>query len=363
MIETIATRVITKYLKKGNMARCLRDILPSSGLSKEDREKTAHIIHDIIRWKKLYESIMESEGVPLTAEGYVNCALNGKQAYASNYPFEIRYSCSSYVASILEQTADWATYLNETPPTTLCVNCNTSSRAEVISVLQKERLPTESSVLETAVLTTSISKYSPVVAQRFAHVMDENSQLIAALAVHLGDSIFDFCAGNGGKSLAMASLSKNTKKLSAYELNESKRAILQQRCTDYDAHVTVIDTPLKKTYDVVLVDAPCTGLGAARRNPEVKYIKEAGTLPATQLGILEEATTHVKKNGYLLYAVCTITPEETYQVIQTFIKNHGFNIKKFHHPSYAKYLQEKKQGVFTAIPRGDLFYLSLLQKQ
>jgi 16S rRNA (cytosine967-C5)-methyltransferase len=363
MDEKVVVQIITKYLRKGNMARCLRDILPSSGLSKEQREEIAETVHDVVRWRRLYEHIIEVSDLPPSAETYLKLALDGAQADASLYPFEYRYSCSSYIANILKDHAEWAGYLNETPPTTLCVNFNKSTMDNVITLLQQDNLPAERSLLPTALLTTSISKYSQVIQQRFAHVQDETSQLVSFLAASRDESIFDFCAGSGGKSLTMASITKNTKKLHAYELNAEKRTTLKQRCDEYDAHVIVEDKPSKKKYDLVLVDAPCTGLGAARRNPEAKYIKQSGDLPQIQLSILQQAAASVKEGGMLFYAVCTVTPEETTKVIHTFLKDDRFTLTSFDDHPYKKFLLKTDSGAFSALPRGDLFFLSVLRKE
>jgi 16S rRNA (cytosine967-C5)-methyltransferase len=294
---------------------------------------------------------------------YLRLARDGAQADASSFPFEYRYSCSSYVADILKNYAEWAEYLNETPPTTLCVNFNKRTLDQVLTLLQQENLPAERSILPTALHTTSVSKYSTVLQQRLAHVQDESSQLVSFLAASYGDSIVDWCAGNGGKSLAIASMTKNKKNLHAYEMNAAKRTTLKRRCHEYNADVIIKDHPPKEKYDLVLVDAPCTGLGAARRNPEAKYIESAGDLPQTQLSILRQAATNVKENGVLFYVVCTITPEETTQVVQTFIKDDGFSLTWFDDNPYQKYLLKDTYGGFSTLPRGDLFYLSLLRKE
>jgi 16S rRNA (cytosine967-C5)-methyltransferase len=362
MEKKVATQIIHKYLKKGNMARCLRDILPSAGLSVQKRERVADIVHSVVRWKTLYDHLILSRGLSVSAASYVDLAIAGAQADASSFPFEIRYSCSPYVANLLKDHEDWAAYLNQTPPSTLCVNFNKSKQADVIDMLRKENLPVERAVLQTALFTTSASKYSKVIQQRLAHVQDETSQLVSFLSVSMGESIFDYCAGNGGKSLSMASMTKNKKTLYAYELNETKRETLKRRCDEYDAHVSVVDDPSKNQYDVVLVDAPCTGLGAARRNPEVKYIDDAGSLPETQHSILTHAAETVKIGGMLFYAVCTITPEETTQVIQSFLKNKPFTVCSWEDVTYAEYLLKNDYGAFTNLPRGDLFFLSILKR-
>lgn len=362
MEEKVAAQVITKYLRKGNMARCLRDILPSAGLSKEQREDIADIVHTVVRWKRLFEHIIETQDLPLSAETYVKLAKDGAQADAMRYPFEYRYSCSPFVADILKDHGDWAEYLNETPPTTLCVNFNKSTTEDVISMLHQQSLPAERSHLQTALLTTSVSKYSKVIQERYAHVQDECSQLVSFLAASLGGSVFDFCAGNGGKSLSIASMTQNKKKLYAYEINATKRTTLKQRCSEYNANVIVEDTLPKRKFDLVLVDAPCTGLGAARRNPEAKYIDGVGDFPKTQISLLSQATAQVKSGGFLFYAVCTITPEETSQVIETAMNANGFSLYSLEDFQYNKYLMKDNYGFFTTLPRGDLFFISVLKK-
>ncbi len=363
MEKKVAVRIVSKYLKKGNMARCLRDILPAAGLSKKQRQEISEIVHDVVRWKRLYEHILDNRGLSLSAENFVNLARDGAQADAYSYAFEYRYSCSSYVADILKDHAEWAEFLNEMPPTTLCINFNKTTIDKVLTLLQQETLPSERGVLPSAVLTTSVGKYSKVIQQCFAHVQDESSQFVSFLASFLGDSIYDMCAGNGGKTLALASITRNQKKLSAYDLNATKRATLKRRCEEYNAIVTVEQYASEKTYDLVLVDAPCSGLGAARRNPEAKYIDGVDNLPKTQISLLCQAAQNVRKNGMLFYAVCTITPEETTRVIETFLKNERFTVSYFEQQPYQTFLLRNSFGAFTMLPRGDLFFLSVLKKE
>jgi 16S rRNA (cytosine967-C5)-methyltransferase len=362
MEEKVATQVVTKYLKKGNMARCLRDILPSANLSKKQRQDIADLVHTVVRWKRLFEHIIHTKGLPDTAESYVELAREDAQEDAASYPFEYRYSCSRYVAQVLKDHEIWAEYLNETPPTTVCVNFNKSTIDEVVSILHEESLSAQRSLLPTALLTTSVGKYSKIIQMHYAHVQDESSQLVSFLAATLGKSIFDFCAGNGGKSLALASITKNEKELFAYEINSIKRATLRQRCSQYAADVTIEETLSQRKYDLVLVDAPCTGLGAARRNPEAKYVEGTGNLPQTQAALLLQAAKFVKPNGVLFYAVCTITPEETSDVIEKFISPKGFTLLNVDDIPYQEYLLKNTNGFFTRIPQGDLFYLSVLKK-
>ena len=362
MEKSIAVQIIRKYLKKGNMARCLRDILPSSGLSKAQRQQIADIVHTVVRWRRLYEYIIDRRGLTPTAETYFQLALDGAQADAVSYPFEYRYSCSSYVAEILKDHAEWAEILNEVPPTTICINFNKTTSKEVTALLQQESFPVEQGFLPTSLHTTSVSKYSKVIQKCFAHVQDESSQLVSYIAVIFGDSIYDMCAGNGGKSLAMASMVKNGKNIHAYEKNDEKRSTLKRRCEEYNARVIIENQPTRASFDVVLVDAPCSGLGAARRNPEAKYIDDAGLYPHTQMALLRQASQNLKHDGILIYAVCTVTLEETGQVIQNFLQQTGFTLVPYEDAVYEKFLQRNDFGIFLRIPRGDLFFLSILRK-
>ncbi len=362
MIDKVATKIIAKYLEKGNMSRCLRDILPLSNLTLEQRDQVAEIVHDVVRWKKLYDTIIKERGIKKLPETYAQLATVKAHLGAKNLPFEYKYSCSEYVAKILKKRETLAKYLNERPPTTLCVNLNKSSIDEVLDVLRKEKLPAEQSNLETAILTTSNGRYSFAIKNRYAHVQDESSQLISYIAVELGDTILDFCAGNGGKSLSMASITKNKKILHSYDINPKKRETIKQRCIEYNANIVVEDEPPKKKFDVILVDAPCTGVGAARRNPEAKYVEGPGDFPKIQLDILKDAAKTVNKGGIILYSVCTITSEETKDVVENFTKQNQFEIIGLNNNSYSKLLMKNKYGAFTNVPGGDLFFISILQK-
>jgi len=361
--EHIAEQVIAKYLRKGNMSRCLRDILPTTQLTKQQRETVADIVHDVVRWKKLYDFLLEKNGEEKNPQRYVQCVFEKASENVQDLPSDYRYSCSSYVASLLEKKVAWAEYLNQKPPTTLCVNFNKSTRKEVEHILKEEGLPTEESTIETALRTTSIGRYSSAVKNNLAHVQDESSQLISVLTESLGDSILDYCAGNGGKSLTIASLSRNQKKLSAFEINPKKRLILEQRCKQNNALVTIEQEIPQKNYDVVLVDAPCSGLGVARRNPEAKYIENAGEYPAIQLKILEEATHHLASGGTLVYSVCTFTPEETKEVVKQFSRSSGLTSSSLEKSPYHHVLEQHTYGSFTKIPEGDIFFVSLLKKK
>jgi 16S rRNA (cytosine967-C5)-methyltransferase len=242
------------------------------------------------------------------------------------------------------------------------VNFNRAAHREVMDSLISEGLPANASALETAVVTSSSGKYSSIVKTGMAHVQDEASQLVSHIAAGLGQSILDFCAGNGGKTLALASITRNSKSLHAMDASPERMAVLEARCREYGAKVDIM-TPVHKTFDVVLVDAPCSGAGAGRRNPEAKYVAGPIGFPEVQFKILREASKRVAGNGFIIYSVCTFTPEETGDTVEKFLKAGGFRAVHFDELPFRELLEEAAFGAFTNVPGGDIFYVSVMKKE
>ncbi|RLF61393.1 MAG: RsmB/NOP family class I SAM-dependent RNA methyltransferase [Thermoplasmata archaeon] len=365
--DKIALRILSKWLKKGNMAMRMRNILPYSGLSYRERESVAKLLHNIVRWKRYYDFILEYHSMDKEPNNYIDLARNKikiDRKIENVIPKEkfvaIRYSFSDYIANLLEEKfPELIEYLNSEPDTTLCVNLIKTTRERVLDILFEEGIRGKSSILETAVITESIARYSYVIRQGLAHVQDEASQLIAKITVSFGMRILDYCCGSGGKTLAMASITRNKAKLYAYDINKDKLLNLKKRMSIYRAKIKILWEKPKKKFEVVLVDAPCSGIGASRRNPEAKYISSCREYQIKQLEILKEASKVVKKNGYLIYAVCTFTPEETVEVSKIFLKK----FKEFREVEVNyDMLKELDVGYLTSIPGGDIFYLSVFRR-
>lgn len=165
-------------------------------------------------------------------------------------------------------------------------------------------------------------------------VQDEGSQL-AALLTGAGPrlQILDLCAGAGGKSLAMSAATHNTGQIYAYDEDRDRlkpiydrikrnwtRNIQVLRARDKDALAALGDR-----FDIVLVDAPCTGTGVWRRRPEAKWRLKAGNIEsrvADQREVLELAVAHVRPGGRLVYVTCSILPEENVDQVQAFVTRH-----------------------------------------
>ena len=164
-------------------------------------------------------------------------------------------------------------------------------------------------------------------------VQDEGSQLIGyALAPRRGEMVADFCAGAGGKTLLLGALMRSSGRLYAFDVVDKRLANLKPRLarsglsnvhpqlltSERDARVKRLAGKL----DRVLVDAPCTGFGTLRRNPDLKWRQteqDVAELTAKQAAILQSAATLVKPGGRLVYATCSVLPEENDQVIDAFV--------------------------------------------
>ncbi len=167
-------------------------------------------------------------------------------------------------------------------------------------------------------------------------VQDEGSQLLGLmLAPKRSDMVVDFCAGAGGKTLMLAALMNSQGRLYALDVSEKRLANLKPRLKRSGAsniQPTLIDNEndlkvkrLAGKIDRVLVDAPCSGLGTLRRNPDLKFRQSAQSvaeLNQKQANILNAAARLLKKGGRLVYATCSILPEENQHIVQTFLASH-----------------------------------------
>lgn len=160
------------------------------------------------------------------------------------------------------------------------------------------------------------------VAEGRAVVQDEASmRVVHATGVRHGDRVLDLCAGPGGKATHLARLAGPDGRVTAVELHPHRAQLVRAAAARQDLEVDVLvgdalDAPLpaEATYDVVLLDAPCTGLGTGRRRPEVRWRRtpdEADELAALQRRLLRAAAERVAPGGHLTYAVCTWTSQET----------------------------------------------------
>lgn len=172
-------------------------------------------------------------------------------------------------------------------------------------------------------------------------VQDEGSQLVALLAnAKPGEKVIDFCAGAGGKTLALAAMMQNKGRILAWDTSESRleQSVKRLRRAGVDnvqRHALTSETDSfikrhKDSADVVMIDAPCSGSGTWRRNPDLKWRfgeRDLTEITAIQERILDSARRLVKKGGKLLYITCSLFEEENeFQVKQFLTKYPEFTL-------------------------------------
>ncbi len=196
----------------------------------------------------------------------------------------------------------------------------------------------------------------------FFEVQDASSQMVAQyLEVSPGMRVVDACAGAGGKTLHLAALMQNKGQIIALDIYENKLKELKRRAKRAGAHNIEprhIDSTkvIKKLYnnvDRVLIDAPCSGLGVLRRNPDAKWKLQPefiDEIKKTQAEILNSYAKMVKVGGKLVYATCSILPSENENQVQYFLESH----KDF------KFIAEKK--ILPSVSGYDGFYMALLER-
>jgi 16S rRNA (cytosine967-C5)-methyltransferase len=196
-------------------------------------------------------------------------------------------------------------------------------------------------------------------------VQDANSQLVAALLdVRPGMRVVDTCAGAGGKSLHLAALMGNKGQIIALDVYGSKLKELKRRARRNGAHniePREIDSTkvFKKLYgsaDRVLIDAPCTGLGVLRRNPDTKWKLRPeflGKITKTQQEILGNYSKMVKPGGKMVYATCSILPQENSDQVQSFLGS----------GEGSDFSLETEKKIYASKSGFDGFYMALLGKK
>lgn len=236
-------------------------------------------------------------------------------------------------------TLELAHAMNQPAPLDLRVNSLKANREEVVATLAEAPIlcvPTPYAPLGLRVIKKPTLQNLPLFKSGAIEVQDEGSQLLAQIVgAKRGEMVVDFCAGAGGKTLALGATMRNTGRLYAFDVSEKRLAKLKPRMARSglsNIHPVLIahenDGKVKRLagkIDRVLVDAPCSGLGTLRRNPDVKWrqtpeaIAEMNT---KQIAILSSAARLVKSGGRLVYGTCSLLDEENEAIAAQFLASH-----------------------------------------
>lgn len=224
-------------------------------------------------------------------------------------------------------------------PLDLRVNLAKTSREDALAELQAAGLGAEPTPMAPAGIRMTgkpALNQLPIFVNGLVEVQDEGSQLLCNLvAPKRGEMVVDFCAGAGGKTLALGAAMRSTGRLYAFDVSEKRLANLKPRLARSglsNVHPVLIDSErdakikrLAGKADRVLVDAPCSGLGTLRRNPDLKWRQTPESvleLTAKQSAILESAARLVKGGGRVVYATCSVLEAENEAIVRDFLAAH-----------------------------------------
>jgi 16S rRNA (cytosine967-C5)-methyltransferase len=235
-----------------------------------------------------------------------------------------------------EQALTIARSMQQQASLDLRVNRLNGVREEVLALFAKENIPASPTPYspDGVRLKDKIALNKHVLFSKgVIEVQDEGSQLLALLvAPRRGEMVADFCAGAGGKTLALGAIMHNSGRLYAFDISERRLANLKPRLARSglsNIHPQLIanesDQKLKRLagkFDRVLVDAPCSGLGTLRRNPDLKWRQtpqDLAELMVKQANILSAAGKLVRPGGRLVYATCSLLHEENEAIVEAFL--------------------------------------------
>lgn len=230
--------------------------------------------------------------------------------------------------------------LQQPAPLDLRVNTMLTKRDEILAALCQDGIQAEATPYSPVGIRLTgkpaINRHRLFLSGQI-EVQDEGSQLLGyLLAPRRGEMIVDFCAGAGGKTLLLGALMRSSGRIYAFDTSEKRLNNLKPRLKRSglsNLHPQLItnenDSKVKRLagkIDRVLVDAPCSGLGTLRRNPDLKWRQSPQSiqeLKQKQSAILTAAAKLLKPGGRLVYATCSLLPEENLEVVESFLSNHA----------------------------------------
>lgn len=351
---------------------------------KRDRNEFSHAVYEIVRWRRLLEfaaqkpdswSLLgaylarENRPIPAWPEFSALDAAQMEARFHGDLPRAIRQSVPDWLDDLgQKQLGDsWdaeLSALNEEAPVVLRANTLVSSRDELRRELQTQNI--ESGPIEglpDALQLAGRPRLNSLAAWKHGafETQDAASQLVAPfLEIEAGQNVVDACAGAGGKTLHLAALMENQGRLLALDVSQAKLDELERRARRAGAHVVArrADKQLLRDSrafaDRLLLDMPCSGLGTLRRQPDIKWRLSPeflARLADTQRAILRDYSPLLRPGGKLVYATCSILPQENERQIERFLEdNPAFEL-------------EESRAISPAHDGFDGFYLARLGKK
>jgi len=235
-----------------------------------------------------------------------------------------------------EQVERWVQFNNDAAPLTLRANTLRISREQLQERLARHDVETTATQYAPDGLLVRSGNPLRTAEDDSFFIQDEASQLVPlVMDAQPGERILDLCASPGGKTVAMAASMHDSGTLIACDVRAGRLSLLSDTIGRSGArHVHIVHVPTKGplpfagTFDRVLVDAPCSGLGTIRRDPDIRWRRTEGELPrlaGQQVDLLMRAANAVRPGGRLVYATCSSEPEENDAVVEAFVERAPFD--------------------------------------
>ena len=277
-----------------------------------------------------------------------------------------------------EETAQMLAADNSQPPTAVMVNTTRTTAEELKAMLEADHVEAEPHPwLENCLLLHRTGDLERLEAfqQGLFYVQDPASRLsVLAAGAKPGMKVLDCCAAPGGKSFAAAIAMENQGEIVSCDLHPHKKKLIQagadRLCLTIISPKTadgkVFRPEWENAFDLVLVDAPCSGLGVIRKKPDIRYKDPAplADLPAVQLDILRNAARYVKPGGTLMYSTCTLLYRENGEVVETFLaENNSYKAEAFPLPGPVGLVQGGSVTLWPHRHGTDGFFISKMRRE
>lgn len=271
---------------------------------------------------------------------------------------------------------------NNIPPVqTVRVNMTRATVEDVLASLEEEGVKAKQSDMmpECIHLTNGTAARTKAFKEGLITIQDESSMMPAnVLDPKPGMKVLDMCAAPGGKTTHMAERMENDGSILAMDLHPHKLDLIDENTARLGLDIVqtapvdgrkAADFLAKESYDAVLVDAPCSGLGVMRRKPDIKYTKreeDLESLQAIQLAILANAVQVLKPGGRLVYSTCTVDKRENEGTVEAFISTHPEMEREEITNLPEKLLAKQNNGMLQVFPQdfgSDGFFVAAFRKK
>jgi 16S rRNA (cytosine967-C5)-methyltransferase len=393
----LATDLLNKVLQFDTPAdRIVSDFFRTHReLGQRERHTLAETTYTVLRQRLLFQHLAQSGKGEMERrlallgwqgnEGFLRAALTEPEQHwlaqvqtvdRAALPEKLRHNLPEWLADTLKASIGddfWplVNSLNESAPLDLRVNTFKAKRDEVQKALAEgriEALPTPYSPWGLRIQGKPALNKLEVFSKGEIEVQDEGSQLLALLTdAKRSEMVVDFCAGAGGKTLALGAAMRNTGRLYAFDTSGHRLAALKPRLARsglsnvYPVQIAhERDDRIKRLagkIDRVLVDAPCSGLGTLRRNPDLKWRQSPQSveeLRVKQAAILASAARLLKPGGRLVYATCSLLEAENEAIAAAFSEAH---VREFKLLAVAPLLDKAHVTQADTLVRGEFLRL------